>query len=402
MTLLHVITRLSLGGSARNTIDSAAAAVRAGYRTILATGPSGTEVDVTGTAHETGTEVVVIPSFRRQVSPIHDLRALVQTTGLIRREHAQIVHTHTSKAGFIGRMAAYLSRAPAIIHTPHGHIFHDYYGRTLTRFFILLERFAAKLSDRIVVLTDRGAEEHLARRIGRPHQYVTIPSGVDIQELRARAPARDPARKRLGWKKDGPYILGIGRFVPVKGFDTALAAMPDVLETLPETRLVLIGDGPEQTALERSARQMGFRDKLTIVDASEPIASYISAADVLVTPSRNEGMGRVIVEAMSLGLPAVATRVGGIPNVIEDGQSGSLVDPENPQALARALIDLLQDPRKRAAFGACGKKRAELFSLPRMESLLLQLYRDVLTEKGIELSSFQNGGEDSPRAGLDR
>jgi glycosyltransferase involved in cell wall biosynthesis len=383
MTLLHVITRLSLGGSARNTIDSAAAAVRAGYRTILATGPSGTEVDVTGTADETGSEVVIIPSFRRQVSPINDLRALTQTMGLIRREHVQIVHTHTSKAGFTGRLAAYLSRVPVIIHTPHGHIFHDYHGRTLTRFFIHLERFAARLSDRIVVLTDRGAEEHLARGIGRPHQYVTIPSGVDIQALRTQAPPREQSRKHLGWKKGELYLLGIGRFVPIKGFDIALEAMPYVLKAVPEAHLVLIGDGPERPALERAVRELAVHDKLTIVESSERVVPYISAADVLVTPSRNEGMGRVIVEAMSLGLPVVATRVGGIPNVIADGDSGSLVAPENPPALAKALIELLQNPHKRAELGKCGKKRAELFSLPKMESLLLQLYRDVSLEKGL-------------------
>jgi glycosyltransferase involved in cell wall biosynthesis len=389
-TLLHVITRLSLGGSARNTIDSAAAAVRAGYRTILATGPSGTEVDVTVAAEKTGSEVVVIPSFRRQVSPIHDLRALIQTMGFIRREHVQIVHTHTSKAGFIGRLAAYLSRVPVIIHTPHGHIFHDYYGRTLTRFFILLERFAARLSDRIVVLTDRGAEEHLARGIGRPHQYVTIPSGVDIQALRARAPTREQARKHLGWKEEKLYLLGIGRFVPVKGFDIALEAMPDVLKVVPEAHLILKGNGPERHALERAARDLAVQDKLTFVEASERVVPYISAADVLVMPSRNEGMGRVIVEAMSVGLPVVATRVGGIPDVVADGDSGNLVAPENPRALAQALIELLQDPHKRAELGECGKKRAERFSLPRMESLLLQLYRDVSAQKGLSIKEVDS------------
>jgi len=384
MTLLHLITRLSLGGSARNTIDSAAAAVGAGYRTILATGTSGAEMDVTAAADEAGCEVVVIPSYRRQVSPFWDLRALFQTMSLIRRERVQIVHTHTSKAGFIGRLAAYLSRAPAIIHTPHGNIFHDYYGPTLTRCFIALERFAARLADRIVVLTDRGAEEHLARGIGRPHQYVTIPSGVDIQALRGQAPTREQARKLLGWEHDALYLLGIGRFVPVKGFDIAVRAMPHIVEAIPQVRLCLLGDGPEQPILERAARELGVADRLTCVGASERVGPYISAADVLVAPSRNEGMGRAIVEAMSLGLPVVATRVGGIPNVVADGGSGYLTPSDDPQALARAIVELLRSPTQRVAFGERGKTRAEQFSLERMESLLLKLYRDVIAEKGLK------------------
>jgi len=381
MTLLHLITRLSLGGSARNTIDSAAAAVGAGYRTILATGTSGAEMDVTAAADEAGCEVVVIPSYRRQVSPFWDLRALFQTMSLIRRERVQIVHTHTSKAGFVGRLAASLSRAPVIIHTPHGHIFHDYYGPFLTRFFITLERFAATLTDRIVVLTDRGGEEHLARGIGRPHQYVTIPSGVDIRALRDQAPTREQARKLLGWDDDKLYLLGIGRFVSVKGFDIAVRAMPDVLEAVPQARLFLLGDGPERPVLEGAAKELGVAHRLTYVRASELVGPYLSGADVFLAPSRNEGMGRAIVEAMSLGLPIVATRVGGIPDVVTDGESGYLTASENPQELARAIVELARSPTKRAGFGECGKKRAEQFSLETMVGRLLDLYREVSAEK---------------------
>jgi glycosyltransferase involved in cell wall biosynthesis len=387
MTLLHLITRLSLGGSARNTIDSAAAAVRAGYRTLLASGPSGPELDVTSAAEQSGCEVLVIPSYRREVSPLCDLAALLKTISLIRREYVQIVHTHTSKAGFIGRLAAHLSRTPVVIHTPHGHIFHDYYGPVLTRFFITLERFAAPLCDRIVVLTDLCAEQHLARGIGRPHQYVSIPSGVDIQALRSRALSRETARRHLGWEQGNFYLLGIGRFVPVKGFDIAVDAMPDILKSMPGSVLVLLGDGPERSALEAAARDSGVYEQLMFIDARQEVVPYICAADLLLAPSRNEGMGRAIVEAMSLGLPVVATRVGGIPDVLADKKSGLLVPPENPHALARAVLELLDNLERRTSFGQSGKKRAEQFSLETMESLLLELYRDVAAEKGLRLRS---------------
>lgn len=383
MTLVHIITRLTLGGSARNTIDSAAAAVRVGYRTILATGPSGDEVDITSTADSTGSELVLIPSFRRQVSPVHDIAALLQTIRLIRRCRADIVHTHTSKAGFIGRLAAYVCRAPVIIHTPHGHIFHGYYGKALTRFFVTLERAAAKLTDRIVVLTDRGAKEHLERGIGQPEQFASIPSGVDIEALRAKTPNRQSARQQLGWKDSDLHLLGVGRLVHVKGFDLAVSAMKHVRQEVPEAHLVLFGDGPERPALEALARREQVSDRLVITGATKEPAPYLAAADVLVAPSRNEGMGRVIVEAMSVGLPVVASRVGGIPSVVEDGCSGRLVPPENPQELAAILIELLQNASLRREYGDGGRLRAEMFSLPVMESKLLELYREVATEKGM-------------------
>lgn len=383
MTLVHIITRLSLGGSARNTIDSAAAAVRSGYRTILATGPSGDEVDITSTAEWAGCELVLVPSFRRQISPIHDLLALIQTMRLIRRHRAHIVHTHTSKAGFIGRLAAYFCRVPIIVHTPHGHIFHSYYGTTLTRFFITLERTAAKLTDRIVVLTDRGAKEHLERGIGRPEQFISIPSGVNIASLRAKTPDRTLARQQLGWNDEDVYLLGVGRLVPVKGFDLAVNAMKHVCREVPGAHLVLFGDGPERPALESLARREQVLERLIITGAAEDPALYLAAADLLVAPSRNEGMGRVIVEAMSVGLPVVASSVGGIPSVVEDGRSGRLVPPDSPHALAAALIELIRNASLCREYGDHGRLRAEQFSLPVMESQLLKLYRDVATEKGL-------------------
>jgi glycosyltransferase involved in cell wall biosynthesis len=383
MNLVHIITRLTLGGSARNTIDSAAAAVRMGYRTILATGPSGDEVDITSTADSTGCELVLIPSFRRRVSPVHDTMALLQTIRLIQRHRADIVHTHTSKAGFIGRLAANVCRVPIIIHTPHGHIFHGYYGKGRTRFFVTLERAAAKLTDRIVVLTDRGAKQHLERGIGRPEQFASIPSGVDIEALRAKTPNRNSARQQLGWKNNDFYLLGVGRLVPIKGFDLAVTAMKHVCQEVPGAHLVLLGDGPERAALEALARREQLMDRLCITGVEEEPAPYLAAADVLVAPSRNEGMGRVIVEAMSVGLPVVASRVGGIPSVVEDGRSGRLVPPENPQELSAALVALLRNASLRREYGDGGRLRAEMFSLPVMESKLQELYREVATEKGI-------------------
>ena len=383
-TILHLITRLSLGGSASNTIDSAAAAARAGYRTILATGPSDGEVDIGELADGTGCRVETIPSLVRKPSPMRDLAALVHTFRLIRTEGADIVHTHTSKAGFIGRLAAFLAGVPVVIHTPHGHIFYGYHGKTLTTFFMLLERFAAHLTDYLVFLTEGEAREHRAHRIGRPEGHRTIPSGVDLERLRASAPSRSSARRQLGWPSESRVVLGVGRLVPIKGFDLLIKALPEMAKAEPNTRMVLVGDGPERSSLEELAAKLSVRERLTFAGACEDVSPYLAAADVLVAPSRNEGQGRVLVEAMSLGLPVVGTRVGGIPSVLKDGECGLLVHPESPGDIARAVVTLSKDGELRRQNRDKALQQAERFSLPVMESDLLALYRQAAAENAVQ------------------
>jgi glycosyltransferase involved in cell wall biosynthesis len=386
MTLLHLITRLSLGGSARNTIDSAAAAARAGYDTILATGPSGDEVDVTHLAAESGCRLEVIRSLRREIVPLMDLRALVEIVQLLRRERVEILHTHTSKAGFIGRIAARIARVPVVIHTPHGHIFYGYYGAVRTSFFVALERWAATFSDAIVALTAEDMREHLDRGIGNEKQYRVIPSGVDIADLQQRAPTRDAARSELGWSSQERILVGVGRLVPIKGFDIVVRALAQLRAVFPQIRLVLVGDGPERSRLVQLAAASGDLSHLTITGATSDVAPFLAAADVVIAPSRNEGMGRVVVEAMALGKPVVASRVGGVPSVVSDGSSGDLIPPDDPGELARTVIELLKDPPRMEAYSNVATARAERFSLQLMQQRLLTLYRELASEKGLLLS----------------
>lgn len=381
MTALHLITRLSLGGSARNTIDSVVALERAGWRTILAAGTGAAEVSLEDEAR--GCRTVLLPALTREVSPVKDLLALGQILRLIKRERAALVHTHTSKAGFLGRLAAWFARVPMIVHTPHGHVFYGYYGRGWTAFFVRLERLAARLTDRIVVLTERGIEEHLAQGIGRREQFRVIPSGVDLERIRLSAPPYEIARARLGVDSETHLIVGLGRLEPVKGFQSLVKALPAILSGVPSSRLLLVGEGSLRPALLNDARALGVADRLTIAGAQREAAAFLAAADLVVAPSLNEGMGRVLVEAMALGRPVVATRVGGIPAVVVDGETGRLVAPDDPAALAGAVSDLLKDPGLRERMGEAGRRRAEQFSLAVMESRLLDLYRGLCAEKGL-------------------
>jgi glycosyltransferase involved in cell wall biosynthesis len=371
--VLHVITRLTLGGSAENTVASTLGLMRAGYECTLAAGLAGSDAGVVAEARRRGCHVVDVPSLRREVGA-RDLVALGELVRLMRRQRPAIVHTHTSKAGFTGRLAARLAGVPVVIHQPHGHIFYGYYGRRTTAFYIALERLAARWTDVIITLTPRGTEEHLAQGIGRPAQYASVPSGVPTAALRERAPSRASARARLGLSPGDFVVAALGRFVPVKGFDLLVAALPRLSAAVPGARLLLIGDGPERAGLTALAARLGVGDRVTITGATADVGAYLAAADVFAAPSRNEGMGRALVEAMALGLPVVGAAVGGIPAVVVDGVCGRLVASGDAAALAEALGDLARDAALRAKLGAAAVERAEAFSSAVAEVAMLAVY----------------------------
>lgn len=381
--VLHVITRLTLGGSSENTVATIVALAPAGYAAVLAAGLGESEAAVVADARRRGCRVEDVPALGREIAPLRDMAALRQLLRLIARERPQIVHTHTSKAGFVGRLAARIARVPAVIHQPHGHVFYGYWGPCRTALFTALERVAARWTDRIVTLTERGTEEHLARGIGRRAQYATVPSGVPTAALRAAAPPRAAARARLGLEPGAFVVAALGRFVPVKGFDLLVEALPALVAAAPAARLLLVGDGPARAALEARARALGVGDRVLVTGATPDVAGHLAAADVLAAPSRNEGMGRALIEALALGLPVVGAAVGGIPSVLGDGSCGRLVPPDDPAALAAALAEVARDAPLRARLAAAAPVRAEAFSTEVAAARMREVYDALAREKGL-------------------
>jgi glycosyltransferase involved in cell wall biosynthesis len=377
---LHVITRLTLGGSAENTVAAMIGLAAAGYAGPLAVGLGASDRASVDDARRRGVMVVDVPGLGREVGP-RDVVALVQLLAVMRRERPAIVHTHTSKAGFLGRLAARLARVPALIHQPHGHIFYGYYGPRRTAFYVTLERLAAGWTDRIVTLTARGTEEHLARGIGRRAQYRTVPSGVPTAELRAQSPGRAAARAALGLPATAFVVGALGRFVAVKGFDLLVDALPALAAAVPSSRVLLVGDGPERIALETQASARGVGARVHVVGATADIARCLAACDVLAAPSRNEGMGRALVEAMALGVPVVASDVGGIPAVVTDGECGRLVPSGDVGALAETLVELGLDAALRDKLAAGAMGRAEAFSSVVAAAAMRAIYDELVREK---------------------
>jgi glycosyltransferase involved in cell wall biosynthesis len=379
--VIHVITRLTLGGAADNTLRQLDAMTRAGYDAALAVGVAASDASFVARARRQACRLIDVATLDRDPSPARDLGALLTLVRLLRRQRPAIVHTHTSKAGFIGRLAARLAGVPAIVHQPHGHIFYGYYGRAVTGFYVALERIAARWSDRLITLTDREIDEHLALGIGRRAQFVTVPSGVPTAELRARAPQRAAARAALGLPPDAFVVAALGRLVPVKGFDLLVEAMPALLAAVPGAHAVVIGDGPEEAPLASLAERLGVAARVRWHGASADPVAILAAADVLAAPSRNEGMGRALVEAMALGVPVVGTDVGGIPSVVGDDAAGRLIPPDDVPALAAALIELGRDESVRAKLSEVARARAEAFSTEVADALMLDLYAALVREK---------------------
>jgi len=382
-TVMHLITRIDAGGSATNTIRSCVGQARSGrVHPVLVYGPSPdadpSEVRV---LEEAGVETRLVPHLQRAPCLVKDALAFVEVWRELRRARPTVLHTHCSKAGILGRFAGRLLRTPAIVHTPHGHIFHGYFGRTALWLFTLLERIAAHCCDRIVSLTDLETEEYLARGIGRREQYVTIPSGVPLRRFMEAPPeARSRLRAELGLDENAVVFLSVGRLEPVKGFDILIEAWR--LLDIPRPHLVIVGDGSLRQSLQKQAAEAGIGRDVHFLGFRQDVPDWMHMADAFVLASRNEGMGRVFIEAMAAGLPVVATRVGGVPSVVLHERTGLLVPPEDPQALAEAVARLAVDRELRRRMGAAGRERVwPEYDESTMVSRLLELYSVLLAEK---------------------
>lgn len=383
--VLHVITRLVVGGAQENTLLTVRNLEPTRYDISLASGPSGgPEGSLEAEAAALGAAFFRIPHLVRSPNPVWDVLAFLSLYRLIRRNRYDIVHTHTTKAGLIGRLAARAAGVPIIVHTPHGHAFHGYLGALGSKALIFLERAIAKITDRIICLTEAEKEDHLRLGVGKPEKFVTIHSGVDIERFRSVAIDARDKRIQLHLPLTGPLIGCVARLVPVKGVHVLLEAVPIIRKSLPEATTVFVGDGSLREALERRASELGLDGAVVFAGLRRDVPELMHLFDVVVLPSLNEGMGKAAVEAMAAGRPVVGSRVAGIQNVVLHGRTGLLVTPGDPHELAEAIVAVLRNVGTSSAMGTAGRTWASAFSVADMIIEISRLY-DALARQVLPL-----------------
>jgi len=376
----HVITRLIKGGAQENTFHTVRLHNADRFDADLIAGPPlGAEGSIEDAVRQSGIAIHREPYLLRNPAPLRDLLTLRRLEARFRRGRYDIVHTHTSKAGWLGRIAAERAGVPNIVHTPHGNVFHGYFHPAVARAFVWMERHAARRTHRIIELTPGGIEEHLAEGIGQRAQYRVVFSGIDTAPYDAAIAAREATRAALDCPPGALLIGGVGRLEPIKGFTYFVDAALRLAEALPQARFVLAGQGSDLDALRKRAAPLG--DRFVFLGLRADVPALMAAFDVCVVPSVNEGMGRVLLEAGAAGAPVAASRVGGIPDIVDDGETGLLVPPRDAAALAAALRDLAASPERRALMGAAARaKVVPRYSLEEMVRRIEAIYEELLDE----------------------
>jgi glycosyltransferase involved in cell wall biosynthesis len=386
--VLHIITRLDMGGSAQNTLLSCKE-LCGKYEILLVHGLSHESgmsdlekqivEDGVGQAQKNGVKVIALPTLVRSIRPIKDFRALLSIIWLLSKEKPDIVHTHSSKGGILGRLAAKIAGVPNIIHTPHGHVFYGHFGTIASKIFLWAEKIFSRFTDRMVALTDGEKDDYINLSVCPPEKLFKIHSGVDVKKFMHANGNRVEKRRSLGLDQNEAVIGFVGWLLPIKGPDYLLKAMDYVWQGHPEASLVLVGKGGMDVDLRAEALKKNANGKVKFLGWREDVDEIMPLFDMLVLPSLNEGMGRVLVEAMAAGKPVVASRVGGIPDLVRHAETGYLVPPADEKALADGIKKLLDDPERAKQMGLRGREHCRQFSIEAMIDKLDKLYIELIT-----------------------
>lgn len=378
MKIVHVITRLIVGGAQENTLLSCEGQHDAGHDVTLITGPSlGPEGSLMQRAGSRGYRVETLDAMRRSILPWQDLvtyRALVKR---FRELKPDVVHTHSSKAGIIGRFAARKAGVPRIVHTIHGLAFTASTKKSVNDFYKWCERRAATKCDVIVSVADAMTKQSLAAGIGTPAQYTTVHSGMDIAPFISPPVERHVVREQLRLKPEHIAVGTIARLFHMKGHDDLLDLAPALCSLYPRLRFVWIGDGLLRQQFESRIATMGLSDRFILTGLVPPtrIPELVNALDIVAHPSRREGLARAIPQGQLAGCPVVCYDIDGNAEGLVHGKTGYAVAPFDVPAFGRALDEVIRDPEKRRTFGDAGRAYARsLFDARVMVDKLLKVY----------------------------
>jgi glycosyltransferase involved in cell wall biosynthesis len=385
MKILRVIARLNVGGPARHTVVLGNGLAAKGADTLLVFGTCGAdEASMEHLLDEAAFRSRKIPALGRRVRPWDDLRALAALVRLVFAERPDVIHTHTAKGGALGRLAALifnLTRRPGrralVIHTFHGHVLSGYFGPAVNRVVRLIERALARVTDHVVTISPRLKEELVDTfRVSDDEQTFVVPLGLPLEPLLALAPPDPASRAAFGFEPDHLVVAFVGRFVAIKDLPTLVEGFAEAHRAVPRLRLLLVGDGEARPRLEALADHFGLGNDVRFAGWQEDLARVYGAADVVALTSRNEGTPVAIIEAMAAARAVIATRVGGVPDVVRHEANGLTIPPGRPDALADALERLAGDENLRRRLGDAARvDAAARFGAARLVDELDRLYR---------------------------
>lgn len=380
LKIVRIIARLNIGGPAIHVALLTSRLNDGDFESLLVAGSVGDEEgDMSYYAAERGVAPLIITDLGRELNPVRDIRTLWKLYRLLRREKPDVVHTHTAKAGFVGRWAAKFAGVPVIVHTFHGHVFHGYFGKTKTRVFIALEQMTSRITDSILTLTQSLRRElALTYRVARTEKITVLPLGLDLAPFAAAPRKTGTFREQYGIPQDAPLVGIAGRMVSVKNHAMFLEAAAQIRAKRPDARFVMIGDGELRDDLERQIDNLGLRGFVKITGWLSDMPAAYADMDVFALSSVNEGTPVTVIEALSAGCPVVATHVGGIPDLLEGGRFGTLVSSGNAHAFAQAILETLENPPDTSAAQTAMLNQ---YGIDRLVSDLAALYKGLLARK---------------------
>lgn len=383
MRVTHIITRLIVGGAQENTVATVIGLhCTPGVSVQLISGPTtGPEGSLESRLADHPGTLTIVPSLVRPVHPWKDFTALHQLTRLLKQQQPDIVHTHSGKAGILGRIAAARAKVPVIIHHIHGPSFGTFQGALANFIFTAAERYAAKFTTHFVCSANAMTKLYLAAGIGHPEQYTRVFSGFKIEAF-AQATNDPLLRDRLRIPREAFVIGKIARLFPLKGHEDLLNVLVKVLPQCPQAHLLLVGDGSLRPHLEQRVRELGLTEKVTFTGLVSPdeVPRYLGLMDCLAHLSSREALARALPQALAAGKPVIAYDYDGANEVCFDNQTGFLVRLGHINAAAERILLLARDPKLRAEFGQRGQKLVrENFAVEAMVSQLFQLYKRLLS-----------------------
>ena len=375
MRILHVITKLELGGAQQNTLQTCRELSRRGHDVVLAAGTGGILDDE---ARRGPFRFVPLRHLVREIRPLSDALALLEILRLVRALRPDVVHAHSSKAGALGRVAARLAGAPVIVHSIHGWSFAAGMPRATQAVYRLVERLCAPLTDHFISVSRRDLELGIREGIVDATKGSVIRSGFDLSEFSREGPGREDVRREWGIGDADVLVVNVSNFKPQKAPLDFVRAAAIASRQAPGLRFAFVGDGEMRPAVEEAVRSEGLQERMILAGWRRDVPELLRAADVFALSSLWEGLPRTVVQARACGLPVVATAVNGTPEAVDDGRTGLLVPPSDPEAFARALVRLAQDPGLRTSMGEAARHGLDEFSAAAMVDGQERLYASLV------------------------